>query len=139
MMIKSRRQTTSDHLEIKIDDVVLDQVNCAKYLGIDIDVNLTWNDYVSVLTRKVVFKLSLLRRTIHAMPQYIAEKIYLSTVQPCIDYAISVWGQTTETNLYKIQRLQNYGARIALNDFNYEHRGMELVKHLKWMNVKDRC
>eukprot|EP00914_Ancora_sagittata_P007951 GHVO01015678.1.p1 GENE.GHVO01015678.1~~GHVO01015678.1.p1 ORF type:complete len:117 (+),score=4.91 GHVO01015678.1:825-1175(+) len=108
MMIKSRRQTASDLLEIKIDDVVLDQVNCAKYLGIDIDMNLTWNDYVSVLTRKVVFKLSLLRRARHAIPQYIAEKIYLSTVQPCIDYALSVWGQTTETNLYKIQRLQNY-------------------------------
>jgi hypothetical protein len=95
---------------------------------------------VAALIKKVSFKLSQLRRVRPIIPQHIAEKIYLSTIQPCIDYAISVWGQTTETNLKRVQRVQNYAARLVLNNFDYVNvRGIELVKNLKWMNVKERC
>jgi len=140
MIVKSKRSTASDQLDIKIDNVILDQVKCARYLGLDIDTNLSWNDYVTCLVRKISFKLAQLRRLRPTIPKYIAERIYVSTVQPCIDYAISVWGQTSVTNIKKIQRMQNYAARIVVNNFDYINvRGANLVKELHWMNVKDRC
>jgi hypothetical protein len=140
MMIKSKFSTASDLLDISIDDVILDQVKCAKYLGLDIDNILCWNDYVSALVKKISFKLCQLRRVRSTIPQYIAEKIYLSTIQPCIDYAISVWGQTTEMNLKRVQRVQNYAARLVLCNYDYVNvRGIDLVKRLKWMNVNERC
>jgi len=65
--------------------------------------------------------------------------IYISIIQPTIDYAITIWGHTTMINLNKIQRLQNLAARIILNDFDYINtRGINLVKQLKWMNVLER-
>ena len=55
--------------------------------------------------------------------------IYVTAVQPCIDYAISVWGQTSEYNIYKIQRLQNYAARLVTNNFDYVNcRSADIVK-----------
>ena len=65
--------------------------------------------------------------------------VYNSIIQPTIDYAITVWGHTTAENIGKIQRLQNLAARIILNNFDYvNYRGLDLVKQLKWMNVRER-
>ena len=60
-------------------------------------------------------------------------------IQPNIDYAISVWGCTTQANLDKIQRLQNYAARIIEGNFDYINtRGLDLVTKLGWMTVRER-
>ena len=110
MIFKSKRSTASDQLDIKIDNVILDQVKCVKY-WLEIDTNLSWNEYVTGLVRKISFKLAQLRRLRPTIPKYIAETIFISTVQPCIDYAISVRGQTSVTNLK-----ENRGCKIMLQE-----------------------
>ena len=61
--------------------------------------------------------------------------IYISIIQPKIDYAITLWGYTSQQNLQKI-RLQNRAARIVSGNYDYVNtRGIELVKSLQWMNV----
>ena len=63
----------------------------------------------------------------------------MSSIQPTIDYAITVWGNTTLANINNVQRIQDYAARIVMNEFDYVNiRGVELVKQLKWMSVKQR-
>ena len=105
-----------------------------------IDNHLTWNDYVTALCRKIGLKLRQLRRLKSYVPQDVLNKIYTGTIQPCIDYAISVWGRTSDQNLLKIQRLQNHAARIVCNNFDYVNsRGIDLVASLRWMNVKQRA
>ena len=70
---------------------------------------------------------------------HILNKIYVSAVQPTIDYAICSWGFTSNCNIHKIQRLQNYVARIVTSNFDYiNHRGIDIVKSLCWMNVVQR-
>ena len=66
--------------------------------------------------------------------------IYISIIQPKIDYAITLWGYTCQQNLHKIQRLQNRAARIVSGNYDYviNTRGIELVKSLQWMNVHQR-
>ena len=140
MLISSSRRFLSDDLEICIDGQNLKYVNCANYLGMKIDNHLTWNDYVNKLCSNVASKLNRLRRLQNTVSKDVLCKIYLSMIQPCIDYAISVWGQTSQYNILKIQRLQNYAARIVTNNFDYIHcRGINIVNDLKWMNVKKRC
>ena len=57
--------------------------------------------------------------------------IYTSIIQPKIDYAISIWGNTAAHNINKVQRLQNRAARILTGNYNY-------VKTLGLMNVSQR-
>lgn len=85
------------------------------------------------------FKVSQLSRIRNIVTREMMLTIYISIIQPTIDYAITIWGHTTMINLDKIQRLQNLAARIILNDFDYINtRGINLVKQLKWMNVLER-
>ena len=140
MVLKTKRCNASDCLDIVLNDVHLNQVNCAKYLGLNIDQNLSWNEYISCLCSKISLKLQCLNRLKASVPSEVLDTIYSSTIQPCIDYAISVWGNTCDYNLDKIQRLQNFAARIVLRNFDYiNFRGINLVKELKWMNVRERC
>ena len=140
MVITSKRKIIADDLDNEIDGVILNYVECANYLGMKIDCHLSWNEYVNKLCANVAAKLGKLRRLKDIISSQILYKIYITAVQPCIDYAISVWGQTNEYNIYKIQRLQNFAARLITNNFDYVNcRGIELVKMLKWMNVKERC
>ena len=140
MLISSRHRFLSDELDISIDGQSLKYVQCANYLGMKIDNHLTWNDYVNKLCSKISSKLSRLRRLQSTVSSNVLSKIYLTLIQPCIDYAISVWGQTYDYNIVKIQRLQNYAARIVTNNFDYINcRGIDIVGALKWMNIKKRC
>ena len=140
MLIQSKKCTLSDLLDIKIDNIRLNQVNCATYLGLKITSDLKWNDYVEMLCKKISVKIAQMRSLSGVLPTFVLKQFYISCVQPCIDYAISVWGNTSQQNINKIQRMQNYAARIVTNNYDYiNHRGVNLVKQLNWMNVKQRC
>ena len=63
-------------------------------------------------------------------------RIYQCIIQPILDYAIPVWGFTSQLNLSRMQRLQNRAARIITGNFDYINvRGIDIVKQLKWMNL----
>lgn len=49
MVLKTKRSNASDNLDIVLNDVHLNQVKCSKYLGLNIDHNLSWNEYISCL------------------------------------------------------------------------------------------
>ena len=58
---------------------------------------------------------------------------------PVIDYACSIWGNSTSKNVYLIQRLQNSAARAYCKNYDYINtRGIDLVKRLNWMTVRQR-
>ena len=66
-------------------------------------------------------------------------EIYKSIVQPKIDYAITLWGYSTDINVNKIQRMQNRAIRAILNNFDFvNYRGIDLVKDLNLFIVRQR-
>jgi hypothetical protein len=140
MVIASKHQTRNEcTLNVSLNNTAIEQVNSVKYLGVIIDSNLSWNDHVSTLCKNLSFKVSQLSRARNVVNRNMMLIIYNSIIQPTIDYAITVWGHTTMTNINKIQRLQNLAARIVTNNFDYVNtRGIDIVKQLKWMNVSER-
>ena len=96
------------------------------------------DDWYSVC-KKLVFTISRLSRLKNVLAMHILIYIYQSIVQPQVDYAITMWGFTSQLNISKVQRLQNRAARIITGNFDYVHiRGIAIVKQLKWMNVIER-
>ena len=139
MIIKSRRSNNYPVLSISIENCIINQVKTMTYLGLEIDEALTWNQHIMKLCRKLSFKISRFARLSRSLPKNVLIKVYNSSIQPCIDYVISIWGSTSQSNLDKVQRLQNHAARIVENNFDYINtRGMDLVMKLNWMNVRER-
>ena len=110
-----------------------------KYLGLNIDPSLTWNNHINELCTKPGKRLGILHRLSIILPKNSLQPIYFSLVQSVIDYGITIWGRTTENNLQKIQRFQNRAVRICSGYYNYTISSRTLIKQLSWFAVKQRC
>ena len=139
MTVSSSYVQNDPVLNISLDDHILKQVNVIDYLGVKIDNKISWYPYIRKLCSSLGCCVSKLSRVRNVAPREVLNKIYLSSIQPVIDYAICSWGFTFNYNIDKIQRLQNFAARIVSDNFNYiNHRGLDIIKSLKWMNVRQR-
>ena len=66
------------------------------------------------------------------------KSIYQTTIQPHIDYCLTVWGYTGSIHIDKVQRLQNRAASIITGNYDFNIRGLQLVKELGWLNIRER-
>ena len=143
MLVRSKHKLSqvneNECLDVLINQTLVSQVTNTDYLGINIQNTLSWDAQIHKVCKQLSRKVGMLSRIRKSTPRDILIKIYMSSIQPTIDYAITVWGNTTLANINNIQRIQNYAARIVTNEFDYVNiRGAELVRQLKWMSVKQR-
>lgn len=136
---KSELLKNNAELNIKLHSKALEHCKKSKYLGVTIDENMNWDKHISNLCKSLYIKIAQLSRVKCILPSHLLLKIFNSTLQPCFDYGITVWGSTTACNIAKVQHLQNYAARVITGNFDYiNSRGVELVKSLGWMTIKQR-
>ena len=132
-------RNNDNQLCVSLNGNDLQDVKDLTYLGIIIDNTLTWDTHVKKVCKTVSYTVSRLARLSNSLPREILLQIYNASIQPHIDYALTVWGVTTDHNLHKVQRLQNYAARVITKNFDYVNvRGIDLVHQLGWMDVKQR-
>ena len=142
MLIGSPQKTNEycnvQNLGLNINGEKLCNVTTYRYLGVNIGSHLNWNQNVNVICKKLGSCISVVQRLSRFFPQIYVNKIYYAFIQPYIDYALTVWGTTSASNIGKIQRLQNRIGRIMSNNFNYDQSGLSVVNNLGWQNVTDR-
>ena len=55
-----------------------------------------------------------------------------------INYCSNIWGSTNKTQLQKLQKLQNFAARVALGNVSkYEHITPH-IQNLKWLKINSK-
>lgn len=139
MLVSSNRNVVSDALDIYVHGAKIEQVQSIRYLGLHPDSMLSWSVHIMKLCNKIAPKVGLLRRLKHIVPVECLKNIYQTTVQCHIDYCITIWGFTSSAYLDKVQRLQNRAARIITGKYDrFNIRGINLVKELGWLNLRQR-
>jgi hypothetical protein len=90
--------------------------NKAKYLGLIFDKNLTWKDHINFISKKRRKKVGLLKTMCqkHNLPQDTAISLYKSIQRPLLEYGSEVWGDTCQTNLKKLDSIENLSLTTAL-------------------------
>ena len=136
---RQREATLLDNMQLFLGEEMLQDVECCDYLGLKIDKNLNFSKYVNSLCNQLCAKIWFLSRLRKFLPFESLVQIYKSYIQPKIDYAITVWGYSNESNMDKIQRMQNRAVRAIYNNYDYVNvRGTELVSTMNVMNVRQR-
>ena len=111
-------------------------INEAKYLGIQIDKTLSWKEHINIIASKSSRGIGMLRYAKRYVPLSTVKTMYGSIVEPYLRYCCTVWGCCTETDLKRLQILQNRAARIVTNSA-YDAHFMPLIKELSWLTVKE--
>jgi hypothetical protein len=129
----------NDEFNIVICNENIDNVQEATYLGMKIDNILSWTPHINKLCKSLGYNISQLKQIRKCSNKQMLCSIYNSTIQPIIDYGITIWSIGMKKHINRIQRLQNRCARIILNNFDYINtRGVDLVKQLGWMTIQER-
>ena len=137
MLIGSKGRLKNSKLEVNHNDVPIQQVESFKYLGVTIDQNLKWDNHVALIRSKIARSIGRIQRIKYFLPKRILTLLYFSFVLPHFDYCNVIWGRTSQSNLLKLQRLQNRYARIVLDaDFLTPHK--EMLHALGWQSVTQR-
>ena len=106
-------------------NIQLQIVDNAKYLGLTISKNLSWNNHVNNITKKANSTLAFLRRNIQNCPQRTKTQAYNTFVRPSLEYASTVWDPHTQANINKVESIQRRVARFVTN--NYDPRAIDPV------------
>ena len=142
MVIGSKWQLKSLNLgvfTISVDSDKLLLAKQAKYLGLWVRNDTSWDDHILELCRKMYHYFHMFRHLRIILPSALLLNIYKTYVQSKIDYGLSIWGCTTEVNLNRVQRIQNLLARIICYHFDYIHsRGIDLIPSLKIQTIRER-
>jgi len=103
---KKRRNLDNNELSLTWKDKNLQMVCHDRLLGVLVDNNLSWTDHIKHISKKVNSSLWLLSRIRHFLPERHRKLFYNSYIQPYLDYCNTVWGNSNDKNIAKLEHLQ---------------------------------
>ena len=110
--IYTAKLRNSPELNLYINHVRLENVDEYLYLGVMLDSGLRMNAHVQMVYDKCVQKLGLIAKTRHLFDSATSRLLYITTLLPVIEYCSSVYMVANQTELEKLQKLQNVALRM---------------------------
>ena len=119
-----------------IGDSQIEIVEKTKYLGIQLDKHLVWDECARFLRAKVSRAIRFLKYAKKILPQETLSQMYSGIVEAHFRYCCSVWGSCGESRRLILQKLQNRAARIVTNSSYYAPADV-LIQRLNWPNIAE--
>ena len=117
MLISSRQKRTNmkdSSLTLVYDNFDLQVTSCEKVLGVNIDDNLTWTNHFQYVTKKISTNLWLLSQIKSYLPLKHRMIYYNAYIKPHLEYWCVIWGNSFNSNMYKIEKLHRRACKIVL-------------------------
>jgi len=56
-----------------------------------------------------------------------------------INYCSRIWGSTNKTQIKRVQKLQNFAAKVAHGNSRKYDYATPIINELKWLKVEQKC
>ena len=99
-----------------------------------IDENITWEDHMHSIEKKLAKNLGLLYQARHILDNESLKTIYFSYIHSYLIYANISWGSTCFTKLKTVHYQQKHAERIIFNENKLSH-SRPLHRSLNALNV----
>ena len=114
------KKSVRDNIPLKLPDLKIannsiERTTSIKFLGIMIDENITWEDHIHTIEKKLAKNLGLLYQAKHILDNESLKTIYFSYIHSYLIYANISWGSTYFTKLKTVHYQQKHAARIIFN------------------------
>ena len=110
-------------------------VEAARDLGVILDTSLTFDDHVTATVASCMSRLGQINRVKHCFDKRTLIIIINALVFSKLFYCSSVWSNTSQSNIAKLQAVQNFACRIVSGSKKYDHV-TPIPKQLNWLPVK---
>ena len=134
---KQQRLKFSDLTNLSLSTDIIPVSSSARNLGFIFDSDMSFSDQINSVSKSCHFHIRDIRRIRHLLPLSTATALANSLVSSKLDYCNSLYSGISQTNLNKLQRIQNSLARVITNTSKYQHITPTLKK-LYWLPIKQR-
>ena len=121
-----------------IHDHTLDSPDSAKYLGVHLAKDLSWNQHANAVAKKASSASAFLQRNIGPCPRNTKVLCYKALIRPIVEYACTVWDPSTQKNINKLEMIQRRYARFIYNDFRRTSSVTTMLHQLQWPTLQER-
>lgn len=127
-----------EQVTLNFDGTTISPSTHVKNLGLSMDRYMSFETHANEISKKVMGMLIYINR----ISSYLDKKSRIIVVQSLvlshINYCLCIWGTTTSTIINKVQKLQNFAARVAVGNIKkYEHVS-PAYDELKWLRIKHK-
>ena len=105
-------------------------------LGVILDKHLSYDEHISKIVSSCNLKLKQISRVKYLFDEKTLIFIIQSLVFSSLFYCSTLWSNTSNKNIAKLQLVQNFAARIVTKSRKFDHI-TPILKQLKWIPVKD--
>ena len=116
----------------------LDVVTSAKYLGVTITNDLSWDKHIHSICAKANKTLGFLRRNLKISATQLKVSAYKAMVRPTLEYACTVWDPYTKINEDRLESVQRRAARFVTGRYHNSSSVSSLINKLDWHPLKHR-
>jgi hypothetical protein len=117
---------------------ILEDVKEAKYLGVTLFSNLTWNTHICNITGKANKLLGFLRRNLKVRNETTKENAYKAIVRSNIEFCSTVWSPHTKKNKDKLERVQRRAACFVSGRYHNRSSVSDMISNLNWETLEQR-
>lgn len=133
---QKRARLDSDKLNVFYDNMSLKMTSQDKILGVFVDNNLTWSTHIKHISKKVNSYLWLLRKIKSYIPLQYRVIFYKSYIQPYLDYCNIIWGNTSNSNITTLIRLQKRACHLIQDQ--YVENFQDAMNNIKVLTIHER-
>ena len=134
--LKSQTRKLREH-QLSIQDNRLERVSSYKYLGINLDMNLNYNNHLETCIKLISHKAYQLSKIRQYMNEYTATLINKTMILPIIEYGDVIYEGANQKLLNDLQTAQNRILRICLQEDNLANVVL-LHRRCKISKLKER-
>ena len=131
---------TQSKTPFKYNDILkghtLESVDTAKYLGIAISSNMTWNAHINNIASKAQKLLGFLRRNLQIKNEHTKSIAYISLVRSNLEYCSTIWSPHTKKQKSEIEKVQHRAARYTTGRFHNTSSMRSILDHLEWNSLE---
>ena len=125
-------------LKIHFGNAAITPLKSVKNLGVYMDQYLLYDIHVNHISRKVNGILMFLNRIKDNFDQSARIIVVQSLVLSIINYCSKIWGMTTNQQIERVQRLENFAAKVALGKGRKYDHATPFLNELNWLKIKDK-
>ena len=103
-------------------------------LGLQVDSTLSFDEHITNTVSSCLGTLCQINRVRHLLGSRTLENVINAPVFGKLYYCSPVWSSTTKKNISKLQKIQNFAARIITNTRKFDHITL-VLQELRWLPV----
>ena len=138
ILFEKHRQSNNNitPVNISINNVIIQQTDNIKFLGVNIDKKLKWNLHIMTKCNQVSKTLAVMCRIKHLLPKNVLLTLYNALIAPHLTYGIVAWGNTDPSQWKRMTTLQKRAIRIV-NGSRYNSHTSPIFKSLNILTLPD--